>query len=246
MRPFRADLHVHSVLSPCADELMLPTLVLATALARRIDILGVVDHNSAENAPAFLTAAKDSPVRVLPGIEVTTREEVHVLTLFPTLESLAVWQAEVAAHLPNLPNDERVFGSQLVVGADDDLLRVDERLLLTATSLGLNAVVEIVQRLGGLALPAHVDRPAFGLLGQLGFIPADLKVSAFEVSRNVDPRRASDLDPALATRVVVQSSDAHTLDDVGCVSTTLWLEEATFPELVAACRGERRVEYGHG
>jgi PHP family Zn ribbon phosphoesterase len=223
---------------------MLPTLVLSAAKRRGVTILGLVDHNSAENAFAFVEAATGTGVHVFPGIEVTTSEEVHVLTLFPTVEAALEWQSAVYTHLPDLANNERLFGTQITVNASDDLVALNERLLITATDLTLAAVIMGAERLGGLAIPAHVDRPAFGLLGQLGFVPPDLGPRAVEVSRHVNPRLAAELDPALAGRVVIQSSDAHFLADVGSVCTTLWLEAPTFAELAAACRGERAVTYG--
>ncbi|MHB1005252.1 MAG: PHP domain-containing protein [Chloroflexota bacterium] len=237
MHLYRADLHVHSVLSPCADDLMFPGAVVAAARDRGVILLGLTDHNSAENVAAFVAAGERAGVVVLPGIEVTTREEVHVVTLFQDVASALAWQSTLYAHLPSLPNNERLFGTQFVVGPGDEVLGINNRLLLTAADLGLAEVAATVHRLGGLAIPAHVDRPAFGLLGQLGFLPPDLDVVAVEVSRLVDPRQAAALYPSLAGRTVVQSSDAHHLDDVGKVGTNFWLEAPTLHELRLALAG---------
>lgn len=243
MQAYAADLHVHSVLSPCADDLMLPSLVLAAACQAGLDMVAVVDHNCAENAAAFVAASHGTGVTVIPGIEVTTREEVHVLTLFRTVDEAIDWQQVVYAHLPQLSNNERTFGTQLVVDRHDELLRLNHRLLITATDLSLVQVADLVGARGGLAIPAHIDRLAFGLIGQLGFVPPELDVPAFEVSRLFEPRLVGRLDRNLSHRAIIQSSDAHQLSDIGGARTLCWLEEATFAELQAACRGERRMEY---
>lgn len=222
---------------------MLPTEVIAAAKRRQLSLLGLTDHNSAENVGAFVAASAGSGVRVLPGMEVTTREEVHVVTLFEDVEQALAWQEMVYRHLPPLANDERAFGTQLVVDAADRIVRVNERLLMTATDLTLGQVIEEVDRAGGLAIPAHVDRAAFGLLSQLGFVPDDLDIPAVEVSKHADPVDAVRLHQSLLGRAIIQSSDAHYVDDIGVGRTVFWLAEPTLAELKLACRGRegRRV-----
>ncbi len=245
IRPFLADLHIHSVLSPCADDLMLPSEIVATAVRRGLAVIGIADHNSAENVAAIAIAAQRKGLRVLPGIEVTTREEVHVLALFDSVAAAVAWQDYLYGHLPPLRNDERAFGTQLVVDEGDQIIRVNQRLLLTATDLSLGEVIAAVKRAGGVAIPAHVDRVAFGLLGQLGFVPADLDIPIVEVSRYTDPHEAVSLHPSLAGRAVLQSSDAHFLDEIGVAPTILWVEQPSLHELLLACHGSagRRLAY---
>jgi len=245
MRPFLADLHVHSVLSACADDLMLPSTVIAAARRRGVSILGLADHNSAENAATFVAAGSTAGLYVLPGMEVTTREEVHVLALFSQVADALAWQEHVYRHLPPLRNDERAFGTQLVVDAQDEILRINERLLLTATDLSLAEVIGGVGQAGGLAIPAHVDRMAFGLIGQLGFVPNDVEIPIVEFSRYADPATPAAVHRSLAGRCVVQSSDAHYPGDVGAVGTLFWIEAPTIEEIRLACLGVggRRIEY---
>ena len=245
MRPFLADLHVHTVLSSCADDLMLPQGIVASALRRELSLVGIADHNSAENVAAVQAAARDTDLCIVPGMEVTTREEVHVLTLFADLDSALAWQEVIYRHLPPLRNNERAFGVQLVVNEQDEILRVNDRLLQTAVDLGLSQVLAEAARLGGLALPAHVDRPAFGLIGQLGFVPPDLDAPALEVSARCNPADPTSLHPSLAGRRLLRSSDAHYLRQVGMTPSLLWLEEPTFAELRLACLGlgGRRIDH---
>jgi PHP family Zn ribbon phosphoesterase len=176
---------------------------------------------------------------------VTTREDVHVLTLFEEVSEALAWQEYIYRHLPPLPNNERAFGAQLVVDAEDDLVRLNERLLLTATDLSLEHIIEETAGAGGLAIPAHVDRPAFSLLSQLGFVPPGLDLPVLEVSRHADVDNAAAAHPSLAGRRLVQSSDAHCVEDVGAGRTVFWLEEPTLAELRLACREIDGRRLGH-
>lgn len=239
MRLYYGDLHIHTVLSPCAEYLMVPTLIVERALEKGIHFIAITDHNSVGNVEAVMQAAEGTGLVVLPGMEVETREEVHVLALFEAASQARSWQEVVQAHLPDLPNDEAVFGVQLVVNADDELVRREDRRLLMACDLSVDQVFEKVSSLGGFCIPAHVDRPSYSLLGTLGFIPRDLDVPAVEVSRNVRSREAAGKLLGIGERVVVQSSDAHVLDDVGAVRTGYELSELTFSEFILACRGQR-------
>ena len=160
-----ADLHVHTVLSPCAEYRMVPALIIERAIESGLDMLAITDHNSGENAAAVMSAALDSGVTVFPGMEVETREGVHILTIFDTVDSLVRWQEQVYRALPNRENDDRAFGTQLIVDAEGNLLSVNRRLLITAVDLSIDEVVATVQQAGGVSIPAHVDRPSSGLLG---------------------------------------------------------------------------------
>ncbi|HEX9116317.1 MAG TPA: PHP domain-containing protein, partial [Anaerolineae bacterium] len=182
-----ADLHLHTVLSPCAEVEMIPPLIVRRALALGLGLIGVTDHNTAENCDAVVRAAAGSGLIVLPGMETQTAEDVHVVCLFDTVEQALTWQGIVYDHLPDRPNPEEILGGQYVVDAEGDYLRTEDRLLLTATDLPLDDVVARVQALEGLAIPAHIDRPSFSLLANLGFVPADLDVPALEIFHLTDP-----------------------------------------------------------
>jgi PHP family Zn ribbon phosphoesterase len=129
LRPYLADLHVHTVLSPCAEVEMIPPLIVKRASELALGIIAITDHNSAENVAAVIEAAESSDLTVLPGMEVHTREEVHLLCLFDSVQQALNWQEFVYAHLPPLRNNENLFGPQFVVDASGDLIRHNERLL---------------------------------------------------------------------------------------------------------------------
>ena len=236
MRFFVADLHIHTALSACAESEMMPEFILERAQQLGLGLIAVTDHNSAENVAAMLAAAEETGVTVLPGIEVQTREEVHLLCLFDTLEQVTRWQGEVYAHLPPLKNKEDVFGVQVVISAEGDL-SYNERLLLTSTSFSVEEVVQRVRDLNGLCIPAHVDRPAYSIIANLGYIPPDLELVGVEISHLVSLKEARTRFPQLERYSLVASSDAHRLQDMDS-RTTLKMTEATVAELSLALAGE--------
>src|ERR1044071_2611817 len=155
MKKFRADLHVHTVLSPCADVAMIPPLIVRNALEHNIDLIAITDHNSSANVGAVQKAADGTNLTVLPGMEVQSREDVHLLALFENLEVLAAWQEQVNSSLPDLPNQPEFFGEQFVVDETGDFVRSETRLLSTSTGLSIDEIFERVDSLGGLVIPAH-------------------------------------------------------------------------------------------
>jgi len=237
-----ADFHLHTVLSPCAEVEMIPPLIVRRALELRLDWIAITDHNSVGNVRAMVEAAEGSGLAVTPGMEVESREEVHVVCLFDTVEQAEAWGALVAAHLPPRRNDERFFGAQFVVDAAGDYVRSEEQLLLTSTDLSIEEIAQGVEKLGGLIIPAHVDRPANSLLVNLGFIPRDLPISALEISRWTGAAEFRRLHPELSGYALVGSGDAHRLSEISR-RTAVLTAEPTVAELRQAflAVGGRRV-----
>ena len=203
----RADLHNHSCLSPCGDLAASPIAIARTAAERGIDLVALTDHNSARNAPAFAEACRRYGVMALFGTETTTREEVHVLSIFSTVSAAEEWGAWVYRRLPDFRHDPERFGDQVVVDADENILDFEERYLIPAIDASIEEIVAETLARGGLVIPAHIDRPANSLLSQLGFLPDDA-YSALEITRwppAVDPRG----------HTLICDSDAHFLDDIG-------------------------------
>ena len=237
MRFFAADLHIHTVLSACAEIEMLPELIVERAQELGLDLIAVTDHNSAENAAAVMAAARGTDLTVLPGMEVQTREEVHVLCLFDTLEQALTWQGDVYGRLPALKNKEEAFGTQIVLAPDGNPVGTNDRLLLTATAFSLEEVVRRVRQLAGLCIPAHVDRPAYSIIANLGFVPPDLELAGVEISQLVGVEEARRRFPQLANLALIGNSDAHRLKDM-VRRTTLKMESATVAEVALALAGE--------
>jgi len=230
MKELRADLHIHTCLSPCAEQEMLPTAIVKRARALGLDMIGICDHNSAENVAAVAAAGKRESISVIPGIEITSREEVHVLGLFETEKELTSIQSVVHESLWG-ENDQEAFGPQTIVDQWDRTVGISRKLLIGATELTLEEVVEAIHNFGGLAIASHVDRPSFGLIGQLGMVPQGLKLDALEVSP-LAPRKKGGEFP------VVTSSDAHRLKDIGKSFTSFFAKGESVEEIGKALRGE--------
>ncbi len=243
--PFKtilADLHVHTVLSPCAEVEMIPPLIVERALALGLGLIAITDHNAAGNCESVIRAAAGTGLVVLPGMEVQTSEEVHLLCLFDTLEQALTWQGIVFDHLPDLPNSEQTFGAQFVVDAAGNHVRTEGRLLLTSTDLSLSETVARITALGGLGIPAHVDRPALGLLANLGFVPAGLGCPALELFRLTAPEEARRRWPELAAWPLIHGSDAHRLGEVG-PAMKLDIVECKLAELILSFSSQHGRSY---
>ncbi|MCB7129602.1 MAG: PHP domain-containing protein [Candidatus Brocadiales bacterium] len=244
MRVIHADLHIHTCLSPFAELEMSPRGIVSAAVNKGIDMIAICDHNSAENAAAVMEASRQTDLTVLPGMEITSKEEVHIVGIFGVPEDAARMQTLVYEHLEG-ENDEAAFGLQVVVEADGTVTGYNDRLLIGATDLSLEHVVRTIHAHNGLAIAAHIDREGFGILGQLGFIPPDLNLDALEVSCKVDLKGARAAFPDCGYYPFLQSSDAHVLDAIGSGMTPLVMEAASFDELKMALKGDqgRRVWY---
>ena len=249
MKLFAADLHLHSVLSPCDDLSMSPSRILERARALWLDLISHTDHNKAENGSALRALAAGSGVSVLYRMELETVEEVHLLCLFDALEEALAWQEVVYARLPDIANDPDRFGDQVVVDADENIVRFEPRLLANASGIPLADACALVTERGGLAIPAHVDRPAQSLVSQLGFPPPGLPLDAVELTRHAPADFAARHAWWMKDTAVVRFSDAHFPDDIGAQHTLFRLEALTVAEIRLALRGEagrEAVGYGSG
>lgn len=214
---------------------MSPRAIVERALSKGLDVVGITDHNSAENVGAVMKAAEGTRLRILPGMEACSSEEVHLVALFDNAREALLLQQIVYDNLPG-SNDEEVFGMQVVVNADSEVLGFNPRLLIGATQLSVSQIVKTVHSLNGLVIAAHVDRQSFGILGQLGFIPDGLRLDALELSSRAD--RTVVLDGLRKLRYpMVHSSDAHSVRDIGSASTELRLADSTTSEIRKAFEG---------
>lgn len=243
LRAFACDLHIHSALSPCGMKEMRPRAIARRARELGLDLIALTDHNTGGNAAACQAAATEDGIAFLAGMEVQTREEVHLVCLFADAAALAPWAAFVAEHLPPLLNPDLRFGRQLLCDSADRVIGTEPRLLLTSTDLTVEAVFAGVAAMGGLCLPAHIDRPSFSLLGTLGLIPPGINCPAVELSRRADPAAVRQRFPDTATRSFIVSSDAHWLEAMRPARTCLIAREPTLAELGLALLGHegRRV-----
>lgn len=233
LRPVKTDLHIHTCLSPCGELNLSPRGIARTARERDIEIIGICDHNSAENIPALMEAGKRFSIQVIPGIEVTTKEEVHLLALFGRVEAAFDLQAKIYQHLPGQNNPE-LYGLQVVVNEEGEVLNFNERLLIGATTLSLEETVSLIHEFGGLAIASHIDREGFSLISQLGFIPPGLALDGLEISPRLSLAEARKRFPE--PYPLVTFSDAHDLKEIGAATTSFLITDLSFEEIVLSFR----------
>jgi len=237
LKRFEADLHIHTCLSPCCESRMSPRRIVEQAKLRGLDIIGICDHNSVENVACAKKVGAREGLAVIGGIEVTSQEEVHILAFFDEDKDLFELANLIYENLPGI-NDERVFGEQIVVNDDDEVLSFNKRLLIGATVLPLHQIVDRIHSLSGLAIASHIDRESFSIIGQLGFIPDGLELDGLEVSPRLSLKKAQLEFGEAFNFPLVTFSDAHTLEDVGKSFTCLLIEEANIEEIRKALSGE--------
>lgn len=225
---------------------MIPPLIVERALELGIDLIAITDHNASANVSAVQKAAEGTGLTVLPGMEVQTREDVHLLCLFASLADLEVWQHEIDLSLPDELNPADYLGEQFVVDENGDYIRTETRLLLTSTKFSIEEVIERVNQLGGLVIPAHVNRTAYGLFPTLGFLAAWWNFPALEISRHITPEALNNQFPSSKDHPLIQSGDVHRLDEF--VGTTYFeIETRSLDEIRLALLGEngRKVWISH-
>jgi predicted metal-dependent phosphoesterase TrpH len=235
----KADLHIHTCLSPCGEYDMTPRKIVNRAVDNGLSIVGICDHNSAENVSAVRAASTDKDIYVIPGMEISTSEEIHIVGLFKDVADVLKLQEIVYQGLPQGKNNEKIFGPQIISNKNDELEGYNERLLITATNMSLSEVVHEVHALDGIAIAAHIDRESYSIVQQLGFIPENIKLDALEISPHMDLKEARETFPEYSNYIFITSSDAHFIEDIGKSFTTFLIEKADFNEIRLALLGEQ-------
>lgn len=241
LKAYRCDLHVHTCLSPCAELDMYPRALVERFLEVKLDIVAICDHNASENVPFIMKLAEDKPLTILPGMEITSSEEVHVLAIFDRYDALNDLQKIIYEHLAGT-NDEKKFGCQAIVNEEDEVEAFNEKLLIGATDLPLAEVVDEIHQLDGLAIASHIDRESFSIISQLGFIDTSLPLDALEISARLSNHDARSRYPEIVDYTLIRSSDAHRIGEIGRETTIAHLEAATTRELAMAF-GRRSGRY---
>ncbi len=209
------DFHLHSCLSPCGDNDMTPYNLVNMAKIMGLDAIALTDHNTCLNCASAMKAGREADILVIPGMELCTDEEVHVVCLFPALENALAFSQYVRERIPAVENRPKIFGDQLVMDERDNVIGSENLLLTTAANVSLDKVPEIIKEFSGVAFPAHIDRSSYSIISNLGMIDEYMGFTAAEITVNADKNEYIRRYPVLEKMNILTSSDAHYLENIG-------------------------------
>ncbi len=228
------DLHLHSCLSPCGDDEMTPATIAGMAALNGLQVIALTDHNSCRNCEPFLKACEFYGILGIPGMELTTSEEIHVVCLFSDLAEALKFDAYVYEHLMNVENNEKIFGKQQIMNEDDEEIGRLSKLLINATDIDFDKVFDLVASYNGIMIPAHLDKTSTSLLSQLGFIPPESKFRTAELKNMANLHRLRKEHPYLENCKIITSSDAHYVKHINQAVNTLLVEELSAEAVLKA------------
>lgn len=234
MQLFRADLHIHSGCSPSADLEMSPSNIIQCSIEKGLHIIGITDHNCTKQVRVIAEMAEKSGLFVLPGAEITTKENVHSLVFMPSLDDLSKLQELIDRSIIKIKNNPKVYGYQVIVDEEDNLVEEIPDLLIAPLDVGFFELAQWVHQQGGIFVPAHVDRPVNGMLMHYGRLPQNFEFDAIEVSTYSNAGMMFEEHPSLATATIIRSSDSHVLKTIGNNSTIFSVEKIDFNEIKLA------------
>ncbi|MEG0108707.1 MAG: PHP domain-containing protein, partial [Lachnospiraceae bacterium] len=214
MIPLYYDLHLHSCLSPCGDDEMTPSNIVGFATLNGLDVIAVTDHNSCKNCLASMKCGEAYGITVIPGMELCTSEEVHVLCLFPSIQDAMDFDTYVYKHLIPITNKEDIFGRQQICNEDDEITGTVRNLLINSTDISFDSVSNLVSEYHGVWIPSHIDKNTTSLLSNLGFVPPDASFTCFEIQDLTHLHKLRKDNPYLNSCNVICNSDAHYLKDI--------------------------------
>lgn len=227
------DFHIHTGLSPCGNNDMTPNNIVNMAMLNELDVIAITDHNSCENVESIIEVAKDTNLIIIPGMEIETREEIHIVCLFETLKDAYIVQKEVYANLPKMKNKTKIFGEQLLFDKEDEIIGNVDRLLSFATSLSIDDVFDLTMVNNGVAIPAHIDRPSYSVISNLGMIPENINFKTLEISQYAD---YDEYETKYYNYKLIQSSDAHDLGYIGICNRQIEVKNKSIQAIISSLR----------
>lgn len=229
---FRYDLHNHSCLSPCGDNDMTPYNLVNMAKLLDLDVIALTDHNTCLNCPAAVKVGEEVGITVIPGMELCTAEEVHVVCLFPDVENALAFSAYVRENMPPVKNRPDIFGEQRIMDERDNIIGTEELLLTTACNIGIYQVPELVKKYGGCAFPAHIDRSSYSVISNLGGIDLSMGFNCAELTDKADVEEYLHKYPDLKKMKLIFDSDAHYLENMNMNPKHIQLNSLSAKEVV--------------
>lgn len=232
MIPLHYDLHLHSCLSPCGDNESTPGNIVGMAVVKNLDVIALTDHNTCKNCASAMAIGKEYGITVIPGMELTTSEEVHVLCLFYTLEDAMRFDAFVEPRILQIPNDPKSFGDQFICDENDEVIGSFQTLLISATDISFDKVNEVLKDFNGVMIPAHIDKNSFSLMSNLGFVPPDSDFRCFELADMKNLHSLSERNPYLKECNVITDSDAHYIEKINEAVNTLYAKSNSIKDVL--------------
>ena len=236
IKKFKADLHIHSVLSPCGDLEMSPKAVIAKAVEEKLDIIAITDHNSFDNNLAYFKIAAQNNIKLIWGVEIQTNEEIHIIALFDDYDKSMILNKKIHESLLPLKNDPEYFGDQVIIDEHENIIGFEETALINSVTWSLDETLAIVRELDGFCFPSHVDAVSYSIISQLGFIPEESRFSAVGLTAKVKINSLLEKYPYLNNFSMVRNSDAHYLKDIGSGFTNFYISEPTVSEIEKATK----------
>ncbi len=242
MKTYKADLHIHTVLSPCGSLDMSPVAIVEKALEKGLNIIGITDHNSILQAACVKKIGEEKGLLVITGVEVTSKEEVHCLAYFEAQDTASEFQKYIDQYIPNIKNIPTLFGYQVQVDENDNVVYQEDRLLISAINQSVEQISKKVKSLNGIFILAHIDKSKNSIISQLGFIPPDLEADALEITRRGYDSGYLEKNPYLANNIFVCNSDAHYIEDIGKSYTEFELDSLRVSDLFDVFRLRQKTK----
>ena len=213
MNKYYYDFHIHSCLSPCADDDNTPNNIAGMATICGLNMIALTDHNTCKNCPAFFEACKRYGLIPIAGMELTTAEDIHVICLFEEIEDAMRFDVALQSHRMLIENRKDIFGNQFILDGEDNLIGEEKYFLSNATDISLEEIPSLIEEFGGICYPAHIDRQANGIISVLGTFPETPEFNIIEINRREKIGEYVEK-YALYDKKVIVSSDAHYLTDM--------------------------------
>lgn len=201
-----------------------------------LDIIALTDHNSAQNCRAAMTVGESVGLTVVPGMELCTSEEVHIVCLFDDVKNVEAFSDYVLSTVPPVKNRPEIFGDQLIMNDGDGIVGTQELLLTTASGISIENAVETVGQYGGVCYPAHIDRSSYSVISNLGMITDEMNFAAVEMTENADQNEYRANYPIIKDMPVFVSSDAHYLENMREAKHTIDIAENSAKAVVEQIR----------
>ena len=240
------DLHIHSCLSPCGSNDMTPNNIVNMAKLAGLNIIALTDHNSAKNCPAIIKAGQNANIIVIPGMEVCTSEEIHVLCLFYDISSALAMDDFIFSKTPDIKNNSSIFGDQIIMDSNDNIIANEEKLLINAADISIDNISEIAGSFGGITIPAHINKNSYSILSAFGYIPPECDFPSYEITSKGDAVNLTKNYSVLQNKPLLLNSDAHYLEHISEPKAYFDLPECSAKAILDAASGKIKCDWSRG